>query len=559
VETLKLPNIINSRSTQGSASAIPGYANDIDYQLGGMLHRVVHANNVTRTQTFDPSHHWQRPFEIKTTNVANGGDWSTGLYAYDGAGNISSIGTIDYRYDRLHRFLEEKVENAVFSEQVAQFDNFGNLTQLTTGGNTRPLPTSATTNRLTGGPTYRATGALTGITIDGEAQVYNWDGLDKLMRFKGNGRTWVYVYDANDERIFEIGCLFDSCGLKTSTDRWTLRGLGGEVLRSLEGRDRGQWQWDEDAIYRDGQLLTVVRPNSAGGEDKLAIMADHLGSTRQVVDQNRISIERNDFYPFGQEKQGPLPTDVKFKFTGHERDDHGTASSRLDYMHARYCSPLTGRFLAVDPVLGSPAISQSWNRYAYVQNRPTGFTDPTGKCSDPGGPGSRICIEAFIPTPMFGPFSGDNRSASAEGGTFRTHHSFNLPTESQRAVANVQFTPGTSEFGHLDQEAAVGRNEVLTSAEGVTAYGEASDGLAFGLAPDLTYEITLTPRLDGTLGVTGEHTAFPSFEVWSYKDGQPPELLYSYDAPAGGFVEGTFDIIFGKVKIEDVPHAQDQN
>jgi hypothetical protein len=40
---------------------------------------------------------------------------------------------------------------------------------------------------------------------------------------------------------------------------------------------------------------------------------------------------------------------------------------------------MTGRFLSVDPVLGSPGDPQSWNRYAYVRGKPLVFVDPDGK------------------------------------------------------------------------------------------------------------------------------------------------------------------------------------
>ena len=55
------------------------------------------------------------------------------------------------------------------------------------------------------------------------------------------------------------------------------------------------------------------------------------------------------------------------KFTGHERDLASPAGAEddLDYMHARHCSPVTGRFLSVDAVDGDPGFPQSWNRYAY--------------------------------------------------------------------------------------------------------------------------------------------------------------------------------------------------
>jgi RHS repeat-associated protein len=71
------------------------------------------------------------------------------------------------------------------------------------------------------------------------------------------------------------------------------------------------------------------------------------------------------------------------KFTGHERDlaSAGGAGDDLDYMHARHCSPLIGRFLSVDPqtpkgVMGRP---QRWNRYAYVTANPLRYVDPDGK------------------------------------------------------------------------------------------------------------------------------------------------------------------------------------
>lgn len=50
----------------------------------------------------------------------------------------------------------------------------------------------------------------------------------------------------------------------------------------------------------------------------------------------------------------------------------------LDYMHARYCSPVLGRFVAVDPVGGKQTAPQSWNRYAYVLGNPLKYTDPFG-------------------------------------------------------------------------------------------------------------------------------------------------------------------------------------
>lgn len=69
------------------------------------------------------------------------------------------------------------------------------------------------------------------------------------------------------------------------------------------------------------------------------------------------------------------------KFTGHERDLHSLAGTGddLDYMLARFCSPVTGRFLSVDPVRGRSNAPQSWNRYSYVMGNPLTLLDPSGE------------------------------------------------------------------------------------------------------------------------------------------------------------------------------------
>jgi len=58
------------------------------------------------------------------------------------------------------------------------------------------------------------------------------------------------------------------------------------------------------------------------------------------------------------------------------------------YMQARYYDPVIGRFYSNDPVdafshLGTPNGIHGFNRYAYANNNPYMYTDPTGKSSDP--------------------------------------------------------------------------------------------------------------------------------------------------------------------------------
>lgn len=131
--------------------------------------------------------------------------------------------------------------------------------------------------------------------------------------------------------------------------------------------------------YRDGKLLASYE---IGGVFR-DLGLDHLGSVRVSAEAGFNEINaRHTYFPFGREATSTGQNAEPMKFTGHERDLQSTptfANDDLDYMHARYRSPLTSRFLSTDPVGGSPKAPQSWNRYAYTPGNPLKFTDPDGR------------------------------------------------------------------------------------------------------------------------------------------------------------------------------------
>jgi hypothetical protein len=52
------------------------------------------------------------------------------------------------------------------------------------------------------------------------------------------------------------------------------------------------------------------------------------------------------------------------------------------HLFARQYDPGLGRFVSADPVLGTQSVPQTLNRYPYVVNNPTRYTDPSGEaCS----------------------------------------------------------------------------------------------------------------------------------------------------------------------------------
>ena len=115
------------------------------------------------------------------------------------------------------------------------------------------------------------------------------------------------------------------------------------------------------------------------GEAVEASVVDHLGTIRRFSDGAGQGQSAHSCYPFGVE-QTTSTDGERLKFTGQERDTWNTSSTAddLDYFHARHYNPQLGRFLQMDPLLGSVNRPQSLNRYAYVLGNPLSFTDPFG-------------------------------------------------------------------------------------------------------------------------------------------------------------------------------------
>ncbi|MEE8583491.1 MAG: RHS repeat-associated core domain-containing protein, partial [Acidobacteriota bacterium] len=130
--------------------------------------------------------------------------------------------------------------------------------------------------------------------------------------------------------------------------------------------------------FLNGRL--VIENDTRPGGGLHYFHRDHLGSSKLMTDFFSPTVVCDEVYhPFGQvqsEQPSGCNAHVR-KFTEKERDPE----SGLDYFGARYCDSITGRFLSVDPALGSadPGAPQTWNRYAYVINNPMIFIDPDGR------------------------------------------------------------------------------------------------------------------------------------------------------------------------------------
>ncbi|HEY6251264.1 MAG TPA: RHS repeat-associated core domain-containing protein [Candidatus Angelobacter sp.] len=380
--------------TNGMLTDVTGYTlgpPGITYNPNGTINQVTHANGVVTTYAMDPNN-MPRVFSIAASGPGGVPLWNSGNYAYDGQGNISAMGNSSFTYDGVSRVLtaymqtDPNVNSSAFaaSSQYFCYDSFGNLLGIQGASDcTSPdLPTYSSSNQLQAAA-YNTRGNL--IQWNGASYSYEGD-QSKLQHFQSGQEQWFFMYDADDERVWQVGLGIP--GLSGLLARWSLRGLDGKVRRefNVPSYQWGTWNtpptmggavsWWRDLIYRGNAAMADILSN--GYQRHLDV--DHLGSVRLTTNSSGTQDGYHIYFPFGQEAitGGEVPAE-RIKLAGSERylGEAGT-NFLLDYMHARDTSPNLGRFLTPD--VGGPNLRNplTWNGYSYVLNNPVNLVDPGG-------------------------------------------------------------------------------------------------------------------------------------------------------------------------------------
>ena len=110
------------------------------------------------------------------------------------------------------------------------------------------------------------------------------------------------------------------------------------------------------------------------------LLADHLGSTSLTTNTNGTLIAEMRYKPWGETRYTSGTTPTNYTYTGQYSDSY----INLLWYGSRHYDPELGRFIQPDSIvpLASQGV-QAWDRYAYVNNVPTRYTDPTGHmCKD---------------------------------------------------------------------------------------------------------------------------------------------------------------------------------
>jgi RHS repeat-associated protein len=222
----------------------------------------------------------------------------------------------------------------------------------------------------------------------GKTYVHSYNAENRLaavLLFSGNctdhGITplagWGFSYDGDGSRVKQV--YTDGSGSLT-----TFYFMGGAYEVRSDGKTIKYYAFA-------GQ--TVAMRSCTGGTCSAPsyFLTDHLGSIAAVTDANGARISQQRYLPYGQVRTDVVNkvTQTDFGYTGQRNLDAQNNQYSLGLMdyRARFYSVSLGRFTQPDTIVPSAGNPQEFDRYAYVNNSPINYNDPTGHvCSDPDDP-----------------------------------------------------------------------------------------------------------------------------------------------------------------------------
>uniref|UniRef100_UPI0004A30428 RHS repeat-associated core domain-containing protein n=3 Tax=Streptococcus suis TaxID=1307 RepID=UPI0004A30428 len=383
-------------------------------ELSQFSYTYDHAGNkLTSTETVDGKES-KTEFSYDAENrllEMKSGD-KTITYTYDKNGNRTSSGAgdakLDYIYDTENRLLAVKdKEGLLFAALYDGDDNRVFTASRTQATNTYQLFKRKPADKKRKSP-YTAP--------DGEANSLFWYGFTQnVVQFFSNfttseGYDWIETFDTVSTAYHQ----------KVAKDRATEEGLvvnppsednlpgEDEVLYRSQVQDvlipyttkedtynyyetrnyvndvnqqhtqvlqtyDDQLQKRETYVYGNGRATYT---NESTG-DSYHYLTSQSGSVTGLT-QNGQAVASSSYTLYGATKQTTDTTGNPFAYNGEARDITG-----LDYLRARYYDNQAGTFLTADSYPGSQTDPLSQNLYAYVQNNPTNYTDPSGHIGRP--------------------------------------------------------------------------------------------------------------------------------------------------------------------------------
>ena len=132
----------------------------------------------------------------------------------------------------------------------------------------------------------------------------------------------------------------------------------------------------------------LIARNTDAARTYYHYVSDEMGSVTHVVDADGIVLNRYEYDAWGNTNLCEEKVPNRFKFTGQQLDP----VTQQYYLRARFYNPVIARFTQEDTYRGD-----GLNLYAYCQNNPVFYTDPSGNVCPEGT--KDPLLHAPVPSP----------------------------------------------------------------------------------------------------------------------------------------------------------------
>lgn len=297
----------------------------------------------------------------RLTQITQGS--STVSFAYDHAGRTTSQtlanGVVtEYSYDDASHLIATsyKKSGTTLGNLIYAYDSAGRRIQIGGSYARTGLPSALTTTSYNDGNRQTAFGSQTlsydlngNLTSDG-VNSYTWNARDQLASISGSGLSASFQYDAVGRRSSKT-VNSATTGFLYNGDNIAQEQSGGSATANILGGGLDEF---------------FGRTESSGTTTPLV---DALGSPIALADSSGAVQTQYTYDPFGSTSITGTSSTNPSQYTGRENDGTG-----LYYYRARYYSPSMQRFISEDPM----GLLAGINIYAYANNNPVSFADPSG-------------------------------------------------------------------------------------------------------------------------------------------------------------------------------------
>ncbi|MGH9838258.1 MAG: RHS repeat-associated core domain-containing protein, partial [Blastocatellia bacterium] len=291
----------------------------------------------------------------------------TFTWSYDDLSRMKSLQrpngvTTTYSYDaanKLNRITHANASGVALEDLQYSHNTDNEIEAINSLASGTLLPTAKTASAADAANRIARFGQA-GYTFDEEGQTrtktdnqgttaYDWDARGRLTKVMlPNGQVVSYVYDALGRRVIRTANGLTTTFLSDDQDIVLDRGSGGVATD-----------------YLNGPGIDNKLRQATAGAGALYFLQDHLGTTVALAGAGGGIVERQIYEAFGLGTGSSL---TRYTYTSREWD----AETSLYYYRARYYNHTLGRFISEDPIRAN-------NLYAYVDNNPIKFRDPTGE------------------------------------------------------------------------------------------------------------------------------------------------------------------------------------